>query len=117
MLELPRSILEMQNFRPTLDLLNWNLHFIRLIPGVSVHVKVSEAFHIPHVRLFVRVPEGNRKLINQGPDSSPAEMLSLLQSSYGFPCGSARKESTCNAGDPGLIPGSGRSAEGIGYPL
>ena len=31
---------------------------------------------------------------------------------------SAGKESTCNAGDPGLIPGSGRSAgEGIGYPL
>ena len=31
---------------------------------------------------------------------------------------SAGKESTCNAGDPGSIPGSGRSAEeGIGYPL
>ena len=31
---------------------------------------------------------------------------------------SADKESACNAGDPGLIPGSGRSAEkGIGYPL
>ena len=28
------------------------------------------------------------------------------------------KESACIAGDPGLIPGSGRSAgEGIGYPL
>ena len=28
------------------------------------------------------------------------------------------KESTCNAGDPGLITGSGRSAgKGIGYPL
>ena len=28
------------------------------------------------------------------------------------------KESACNAGDPGLIPGSGRSpGEGIGYPL
>ena len=28
------------------------------------------------------------------------------------------KESTCNAGDPGSIPGSGRSTgEGIGYPL
>ena len=28
------------------------------------------------------------------------------------------KESTCNAGDPGLIPGSGRSAaEGMVYPL
>ena len=36
----------------------------------------------------------------------------------GFPGTSAVKESTCNAGDPGLIPGSGRSAgEGIGYPL
>ena len=28
------------------------------------------------------------------------------------------KESTCNAGDRGLIPGSGRSTgEGVGYPL
>ena len=36
----------------------------------------------------------------------------------GFPCGSVGKESTCNAGDPGSIPGSGRSpGEGIGYPL
>ena len=34
------------------------------------------------------------------------------------PGGSAGKESACNAGDPGSIPGSGRSAgEGIGYPL
>ena len=31
---------------------------------------------------------------------------------------SAGKESTCNAGDPGLIPGLGRSVEEwIGYPL
>ena len=36
----------------------------------------------------------------------------------GFPGSSAGKESACNTGDPGLIPGSGRSArEGIGYPL
>ena len=36
----------------------------------------------------------------------------------GFPCSSAGKESACNAGDPGLILGSGRSpGEGIGYPL
>ena len=36
----------------------------------------------------------------------------------GFPGSSAGKESTCNAGDPGSIPGSGRSAgERIGYPL
>ena len=36
----------------------------------------------------------------------------------GFPDTSIGKESACNAGDPGLIPGSGRSAgEGIGYQL
>ena len=36
----------------------------------------------------------------------------------GFPGSSAGKESAYNAGDPGLIPGLGRSpGEGIGYPL
>ena len=36
----------------------------------------------------------------------------------GFPGSSAGKESTCNAEDPGLISGLGRSpGEGIGYPL
>ena len=36
----------------------------------------------------------------------------------GFPDSSAGKESTCSAGDPDLISGSGRSpGEGIGYPL
>ena len=35
-----------------------------------------------------------------------------------FPGSSAGKESTCNAEDPGLIPGSGSSpGEGIGFPL
>ena len=35
----------------------------------------------------------------------------------GFPGGSDGKESACNAGDLGLIPGLGRSpGEGIGYP-
>ena len=35
---------------------------------------------------------------------------------WGFLCGSAGKESICNAGDLGLIPGSGRSSgEGKGY--
>ena len=36
----------------------------------------------------------------------------------GFPGGSAGKESTCNAGDLGSIPGLGRSpGEGNGYPV
>ena len=36
----------------------------------------------------------------------------------GFPGSSAGKESACNAGNPGLISGSGRSpGESIGYPV
>ena len=35
-----------------------------------------------------------------------------------FPDSSVGKESACNAGDPGLIPGLGRSSGGrMGYPL
>ena len=38
--------------------------------------------------------------------------------SLGFPCGSAGKESACNWGDLGSIPGLGRSpGERKGYPL
>ena len=41
--------------------------------------------------------------------------LSILK---GFPCSSVGKEPACNAGDLGLIPGSGRSSEeGNGNPL
>ena len=41
-----------------------------------------------------------------------------FQEKEGFPGSSAGKEATCNAGDPGLIPGSGISTgKGMGYPL
>ena len=42
----------------------------------------------------------------------------LLKYIWGFPGGSDGKESACNVGDPGSIPGSGRSpGEGNGSPL
>ena len=42
----------------------------------------------------------------------------LFQYYMGFPDSSVGEESACNAGDPGLILGTGRSAgEGIGCPL
>ena len=44
--------------------------------------------------------------------------ISVFARDQSAPDSSVGKESPCNAGDPGLIPGSGRSAgEGIGYPL
>ena len=45
-------------------------------------------------------------------------ILACKKRGIGFPDSSVGKESTCNAGYPGLIPGLGRSpGEGIGYPL
>ena len=42
----------------------------------------------------------------------------VAQTHWRFPDSSVGKEPTCNAGDPGSIPGSGRPAgEGIGYAL
>ena len=42
----------------------------------------------------------------------------LCEYNWGFPDSSVGKESACNAGDPGLIAGLGRSAgEGKSYPL
>ena len=47
-----------------------------------------------------------------------AVSLGAFQVALGFPCGSAGKESTCNAGDLGSVPGLGRSSgEGNGSPL
>ena len=44
--------------------------------------------------------------------------MGMLTNNLGFPGGSAGKESTCNVGDLGSIPGLGRSPEeGNSYPF
>ena len=54
-------------------------------------------------------------------DTDQSVQITIISSSFqslGFPCGSDGKASACNAGDPGLIPGSERSpGEGNGSPL
>ena len=61
-------------------------------------------YNYPLLRSLGRVLQGLCVL-------SPFSAFFLLNSSVG-------KESVCSAGDPGSIPGSGRSSgEGIGYPL
>ena len=45
-------------------------------------------------------------------------LTNTTQVTLGFPGGSDSKDSACNVGDPGLIPGLGRPpGEGNGYPL
>jgi len=56
-------------------------------------------------------------LCNSGDLNNTGPMLGV-QLDLGFPCGSAGKESACNAGDLGSIPGLERSSgEGKGDPL
>ena len=43
--------------------------------------------------------------------SSPLNFVGIYQQSLDFPGGSDGKESACNAGDPGSIPGSGNTVE------
>ena len=46
------------------------------------------------------------------------DKVKYIQVTVSFPDSSVGKESACNAGDPGLIPGLRRSpGEGKGYPL
>ena len=83
------------------------------LPGSSVHgilqVRILEWVIFPFSR-------GSSQPRDQTQVSCIAGRFFTVFS--GFPCGSAGKESTCNAGDLGLIPGLRRSpGEGKGSPL
>ena len=57
-------------------------------------------------------------VLSRGYILSAAPFYLSIAFSSGFPRSSAGKESTCNVGDLGFIPGLGRSlGEGKGYPL
>ena len=79
---------------------SWILYQLSYKGSPFIHIKL----------LFIFVPEISTWLLRV------LFLLSLEQK--GFPCGSAGKESACNAGDLGSIPGLGRSPEeGRGYPF
>ena len=70
-----------------------------------------------HEQTLLNIPDSqlSERLLFLFVSACPLSSFSFLQ---GFPCGSSGKESACNAGDLGLIPGLGGSPEeGKGYPL
>ena len=73
---------------------------------------------LPSIFLSIRVFSSDSALhIRQAKYWSFSFSISSFNE-WGFPCGSAGKESTCNVGDLGSIPGLGRSpGEQKGYPL
>ena len=78
-------------------------------------------YGLPFVAQLVKNPSAMREAWARslGRGKSPGEGIGYpLQYSWASLCGSAGKESTCNVGDLGSIPGLGRSpGKGKGYPL
>ena len=65
-----------------------------------------------------RRKKGSRAGSKEPAHAGPCRLGSLKSGLWDFPDSSIGKESACNAGDTGSIPGSGRyPGEGIGYPL
>ena len=66
--------------------------------------------HIGHYRVLVEFPVLYSRFL--------LSILYIVVCIWGFLGSSTGKESACNVGDPGSIPGSGISpGEGVGYPL
>ena len=80
-------------------------HVLVVVNSAAVNIGIHVSFQINGF-LWIRAKVWNWWKISSN----------ILQTS--FPSGSDGKESACSAGDPGLIPGSGRSpGEGNGYPI
>ena len=108
----------------------WSLPTIPITPTLSPfwHSPNTEALKCPvylstqhhfYFRTFVyTVSLWNIFQVDFHIDTLTQPSFHLQAEIRGFPCGSEVKASACNMGDPGLIPGSGRSpGEGNGNPL
>ena len=91
-------------------------HIIKIIKkahGCQTHQQLSTILN-----LHLDIQCGDRPQPGSESRSLVSVRSSLWKVSISLPCGSDGKESACNAEDPGLIPGSGRSpGERNGYPL
>ena len=87
----------------------WVIHNSDALPGEVIRWNQEEKW--PGYLIITLISEGVKNAYR-------GKFSAILNSILGFPCDSAGKESTCNAGDLGLIPGLGKApGEGKGYPL
>ena len=116
-------------FRKEIPIMAWSLWFIKTERPVLEREWMQGTLHIGGAAkdIFAVVSKGTRKK-SISPVQQPGNIaiyLGLLVTKekgtsmkLGFPHSSVGKESACNAGDPSLIAGSGRSTgEGKGYLL
>ena len=99
--------------------ISWSLLKLMSIESVipSNHLILFRPLLLPSILPSIRVFSNELAFcIRWSFSTSTYEALRVSTVFYGFPDSSVGKESTCNAGDPCLIPGLGRSTgEGIGY--
>ena len=102
----------------------WLYLLLKCMPVFHVFIAIIHAFIIFlawFIKIFLSCPSPTFTLLIRGFFLCISTRGSYLTSPcfiMGFPCGSAGKESACNAGHLGWIPGLGRSpGERKGYPL
>ena len=84
--------------------------------GVGCHFLLQGIFPTQGSNLLSCVPCMAGRFFTTVPPEKP--WYYLISPIWDFPGGSEGKASACNAGDPGLIPGLGRSpGEGNGNPI
>ena len=89
-----------------------------LLPGPGSYPRFHWRLFLPIEELHILGNTESRCLISFRFVNNVLFFNTKWHSIEGFPDGSVDKESACNAGDPSLIPGLGRSpGEGKGYPL
>ena len=78
---------------------------------------IDKLDHIKYIYIYIYIYIIPQKFLLIG-NYPLRKYLQSFNLTKGFPGSLVCKESACNAGDPGSIPGSGRSpGEGIGYPF
>ena len=97
------------------DILCWVCVFVKV--AQSCPALCDSMDYIVHGILQARILERVAVPFSRG-SSQPRDRTLVSRTAGGFFCSSNGEESACNTGDPGLIPGTGRSfGEGNGYPL
>ena len=111
-------IIKKKNFCYTLCKVSYLIYFYVLFLLINI------LCILVHIFPSVNIPLQAHNLYDLQIIRSVSEISNLLHLSifasifHYFPYSSVGKESSCKAGDPSLIPGSGISpGEGIGYPL
>ena len=93
-------------------------HFLLQCMKVKSESEVTQSCPTAHNPMDCSLPGSSVHGIFQARVLEWGAITFSVSLSLGLPDSSVGKESTCNTGDPILIPGLGRSAgEGIGYPL